>query len=63
VFVDHRLADDEEFVAVVHTVAQALEVDGVTNLIAVERIEPGSMMQVEIVDAFGYDLVAKITDR
>jgi len=29
----------------------------------VEVIEPGSMMQVEIVDAFGYDLVAKITDR
>ena len=29
--VDHRLEGDEEFVAVARTVAQALEVDGVTN--------------------------------
>ncbi len=61
--VDHRLEDDAEFVAVAHTVAQAHEVDGVTNLIAVEGIEPGSMIEVEIVDAFDYDLVAKITGR
>ena len=61
--VDHPLQDDEEFVAVARTVAQAHEVDGVTNLIAPEGIEPGSMIEVEIVDAFDYDLVAKITGR
>ena len=49
--------------AVARTVAQAHEVDGVTNLIAPEGIEPGSMIEVEIVDAFDYNLVAKITDR
>ncbi len=57
--VDHRLDDDEEFVAVARTVAQAHEVDGVTNLIGGAEIEPGAMIEVEIVDALDYDLVAK----
>jgi ribosomal protein S12 methylthiotransferase len=78
--VDQRLEDDEDFVAVARTVAQAHEIDGVTNLIrarALERaegveraegsmeppqpgwIEPGSMIEVEIVDALDYDLIAK----
>ena len=63
--VDHRLEDDEEFVAVARTVAQAHEIDGVTNLIHTEGaeaskgIEPGSMIEVEIVDALDYDLIAK----
>jgi ribosomal protein S12 methylthiotransferase len=69
--VDQRLEDDAEFVAVARTVAQAHEVDGVTNLIRPEgwiesqglqdpgTIEPGSMIEVEIVDALDYDLIAK----
>lgn len=60
--VDNLLDGDEDFVAVARTVAQAHEVDGVTNLIGLEGtagIEPGSMIEVEIVDALDYDLVAK----
>lgn len=63
--VDHRLEDDEDFVAVARTVAQAHEIDGVTNLVwpegprGLDGIEPGSMIDVEIVDALDYDLVAK----
>ena len=69
--VDQRLEDDEDFVAVARTVAQAHEVDGVTNLIRAEgwiepqglqdpgTIEPGSMIEVEIVEALDYDLIAK----
>ena len=56
--VDRRVEDDDEFVAVARTVAQAIEVDGVTNLRGAEGIEPGSMIEVEIVDALDYDLVA-----
>ncbi|HIC52430.1 MAG TPA: 30S ribosomal protein S12 methylthiotransferase RimO [Gemmatimonadetes bacterium] len=60
--VDNLLDGDGDFVAVARTVAQAHEVDGVTNLIGLEGtagIEPGSMIEVEIVDALDYDLVAK----
>ena len=56
--VDRRVEGDDEFVAVARTVAQAIEVDGVTNLRGAEGIEPGSMIEVEIVDALDYDLVA-----
>ena len=61
--VDRRVEDDDEFVAVARTVAQAIEVDGVTNLRGAEGIEPGSMIEVEIVDALDYDLVAEVTKR
>ena len=60
--VDNLLDGDEDFVAVARTVAQAHEADGVTNLIGLEGtagIEPGSMIEVEIVDVLDYDLVAK----
>jgi ribosomal protein S12 methylthiotransferase len=64
--VDERLPDDDDYAAVARTRGQALEVDGVTNLlrgVEVERgveVAPGGMVDVEIVDALDYDLVAEI---
>lgn len=59
--VDHLLDDDDEFGAVGRTAAQALEVDGVTNIVGAEGLQPGQMVEVEIVDALDYDLVGKVT--
>ncbi len=42
------------------TAAQALDVDGVTNVRGGEGLAPGDMVQVEIVDALDYDLVAEV---
>ena len=64
--VDERLPDDDDYAAVARTPGQALEVDGVTNLlrgVEVERgveVAPGGMVDVEIVDALDYDLVAEM---
>ena len=52
--------DDPEYAAAGRTVAQALEVDGVTNLLPDPRIRPGAMLEVEIVDSLDYDLVAMV---
>jgi ribosomal protein S12 methylthiotransferase len=61
--VDRTVDDDAEYVAVARTAAQALDVDGVTMV----RGEPGSaypeagaMVDLEIVDALDYDLVAEV---
>jgi len=58
--VDRLVEDDPEFGAVARTAAQALDVDGVTNLRAAEGLVPGQMVEVEIVDALDYDLVAEV---
>jgi ribosomal protein S12 methylthiotransferase len=58
--VDRTVDDDPEFGAVVRTVAQALDVDGVTNVRGGDELTPGSMVEVEIVDALDYDLVAEV---
>ncbi len=58
--VDRIVHDDPEFGAVARTAAQALDVDGVTNLRGAEGLTPGDMVQVEIVDALDYDLVAEV---
>jgi ribosomal protein S12 methylthiotransferase len=58
--VDHVLDDDDEFGAVARTEAQAIEVDGVTNIRLGEELTPGEMVEVEIVDALDYDLVAEV---
>ena len=67
VLVDRRLAEDEAdegLAAVGRTEGQALDVDGVTHLIepgdADERIVPGAMLDVEIVDAEEYDLIGRV---
>lgn len=58
--VDRVVEDDPEFAAVARTPAQALEVDGVTNVRGGEDLVPGEMVRVEIVDALDYDLVAEV---
>ncbi len=58
--VDRTVDDDPEFVAVARTAAQALDVDGVTNIRGGTEVTPGSMVDVEIVDALDYDLVAEV---
>lgn len=63
--IDRLESDDPEYVAVARTVAQALDVDGVTNLVlpagvSPDVIRPGTFVDVEIVDALDYDLVAEV---
>jgi ribosomal protein S12 methylthiotransferase len=62
--VDWRVDDDAEFGAVARTSDQALDVDGVTNLLheeeGVDAVQPGQMVRVEIVDALDHDLVARV---
>ncbi|MCG6955623.1 MAG: 30S ribosomal protein S12 methylthiotransferase RimO [Gemmatimonadetes bacterium] len=58
--VDHAVDDDDEYVATARTEAQALDVDGVTHVRGSVRPAPGDMVDVEIVDALDYDLVAEV---
>jgi ribosomal protein S12 methylthiotransferase len=58
--VDERVADDPEYVAVLRTPAQALDIDGVTHLRGPADVDPGDMVEVHIVDALDYDLVAEM---
>jgi ribosomal protein S12 methylthiotransferase len=58
--VDRIVHDDPEFGAVARTAGQALDVDGVTNVRAGATLTPGQMVEVEIVDALDYDLVAEV---
>jgi ribosomal protein S12 methylthiotransferase len=58
--IDHAAADDPEFGAVARTAAQAIDVDGVTNIRGGTELAMGDMVQVEIVDALDYDLVAEV---
>lgn len=58
--VDQLVDDDPEVGAVARTVGQALDVDGVTQLGKAPGIVPGEMVEVEIVDALDYDLVAEV---
>jgi ribosomal protein S12 methylthiotransferase len=66
--VDRRLEGgerDPEFAAEGRTRGQAIDVDGVTHLVhaapgAADRMVPGTLLDVEIVDALEYDLVARV---
>jgi ribosomal protein S12 methylthiotransferase len=60
VLVDERV-DDRDFVAVGRTVGQAIDVDGVTNLRGPTRVDRGDMVEVRIVDALDYDLIAEVS--
>ncbi len=61
VLVDDTTVEDPEFRAVGRTDGQALDVDGVTHLRADRELAVGEMVEVEIVDALDYDLVAEVT--
>lgn len=63
--VDQLLDSDDDFGAVGRIDAQAMEVDGVTNILRGDGrtagdMAPGDMVEVEIVDALDYDLVAEV---
>jgi ribosomal protein S12 methylthiotransferase len=58
--VDEVVAGDSEYIAVARTPGQALDVDGVTHLRADVAVGPGSLLDVRIVDALDYDLVAEV---
>ena len=58
--VDQVVADDPDFSAVARTVGQALDVDGVTHLRGSADVQPGDLVDIRIVDALDYDLIAEI---
>jgi ribosomal protein S12 methylthiotransferase len=58
--VDEVVSDDPEFGYVGRTVGQALDVDGVTHLHPARGVAPGDFVDVEIVDALEYDLIASV---
>jgi len=58
--VDEVVQRDSEYIAVGRTPGQALDVDGVTHLRGDVAVRPGSMLDVRIVDALDYDLVAEV---
>jgi ribosomal protein S12 methylthiotransferase len=66
VLVDEVFAEDEHgFVGVAHAESQAIDVDGVTHLVAgaegaSPEVEAGDMVRVEIVDAEEYDLIGRV---
>ena len=60
--VDRLVDDDPDFGAIARTAAQALDVDGVTQLLAGAAVRPGEMVEVEIVDALEYDLVGRVVE-
>ncbi|HSG47629.1 MAG TPA: radical SAM protein, partial [Longimicrobiales bacterium] len=65
VLVDRLLDEDEDpdFGAVARTASQAVDVDGVTNLVRGPAVRAGEMVQVEIVDAMEYDLLGKVVNQ
>jgi len=62
--VDRLTPDEVDFEAVVRTSGQALDVDGVTNVVRRQGGAPplrvGDFVEVEIVDALDYDLVGEV---
>ena len=58
--IDQLITDDADFTAVARTEAQALDIDGVTNLTGTDGLEPGAMVKVEITDALDYDLIGQV---
>ena len=64
--IDRLLDDDEDpdFVAVGRTEGQALDVDGATQVLPAPSgvVGAGRFVEVEIVDALEYDLIAKVVE-
>jgi ribosomal protein S12 methylthiotransferase len=60
--VDRLVEDDPEEAAEGRTRGQALDVDGITRIVGRPGdLRPGDLVEVEIVDALDYDLIAKVT--
>lgn len=58
--VDRVVENDPEFAFQARTVGQALDVDGVTHLYPANDVAPGDLVEVEILDALDYDLIASL---
>jgi len=58
--IDGVVDDDPEFAFQARTTGQALDVDGVTHLFPSDGAGPGDLVEVEILDALDYDLIASI---
>jgi ribosomal protein S12 methylthiotransferase len=58
--VDRILDDDPEHAGEGRTRGQALEVDGLTRILRGVELRPGAFVEVEIVDALDYDLIARV---
>lgn len=58
--VDRVVDDDPEYAFQARTVGQALDVDGVTHLLPAPGVAPGDLVEVKIVDALDYDLIAEV---
>jgi ribosomal protein S12 methylthiotransferase len=58
--VDRMVSDDPEHVAEGRTRGQALEVDGLTRVLPGGELRPGDFLEVEIVDALDFDLIAQV---
>ncbi len=58
--VDRVIEDDPEFAFQARTEGQALDVDGVTNLLPGGGAQPGDFVEIEVVGALDYDLVGVV---
>jgi ribosomal protein S12 methylthiotransferase len=58
--VDRILDEDPDFGFQARIESQAVDVDGVTNLLPAEGVTPGSFVEIEIVDALDYDLIGAV---
>ncbi len=61
--VDRVVEDDPEFAFQARIESQALDVDGVTNILPDESVSPGDFVEIEIVDALDYDLIGAVRRR
>ena len=60
--VDHVVGDDPDHPVEGRIRSQAIEVDGITRASSAALVEPGSFVEVEIVDALDYDLLARVVE-
>jgi len=58
--VDCVLEEDSEFAFQARIESQALDVDGVTNLLPADGVAPGTFVEIEIVDALDDDLIGAL---
>ena len=58
--VDERGEPGDELAATARTPAQALDIDGVTHVRGPALVDPGTFVEVQIVDALDYDLIAEL---
>jgi len=62
VLVDRLTPEDPEHAAEGRTRGQALDVDGLTRILPHPSLTPGAFVEVEIVDALEYDVIAQVRE-